>query len=103
MASAPQPLKHSELEVVQPVFGGGKLAQPYHSPVPGRQAGENLEEKRTICGVRSTTFILLLALLFVIVAAGVGGGVGGSLAVNNAKKYVVYIFKVHYFVILYRL
>jgi hypothetical protein len=39
-----------------------------------------------ICGVARTTFLLAVALVIVIVAAAVGGGVGGSLAVQNAKK-----------------
>ena len=39
----------------------------------------------TICGLRLTTFWLLILLAIVIVAAAVGGGVGGSLAVQNAK------------------
>ncbi|KAI1075655.1 hypothetical protein F5B20DRAFT_558911 [Whalleya microplaca] len=43
-------------------------------------------QERTICGLRRTTFILLVALIVVIIAAAVGGGVGGSLAVQNARK-----------------
>jgi len=39
-----------------------------------------------ICGFFPTTFFLSMALLLVIIIAGVGGGVGGTLAVNNAKK-----------------
>src|SRR5450432_4799961 len=43
------------------------------------------EKERRICGLRAATFGLLLALVFVIIAAVGGGGVGGALAVNNAK------------------
>jgi hypothetical protein len=39
-----------------------------------------------ICGFLPATFFLFVALLLVIIIAGVGGGVGGTLAVNNAKK-----------------
>ena len=47
------------------------------------------EEKRTsVCGMRPVTFFLVLALIFTIVVAAVGGGVGGSMAVENAKRYV---------------
>ena len=51
-------------------------------------AGSFKSEKtgRTVCGMRGVTFCLLLALIFVILAAGIGGGVGGTLAVNNARK-----------------
>lgn len=53
--------------------------------------GDYKDEKpeRTILGMRGATFCLFLALIFVIVAAGVGGGVGGTLAVNNARKNAV--------------
>jgi hypothetical protein len=44
------------------------------------------KSERTVMGLRGTTFCLLLALIFVILAAGIGGGVGGTLAVNNARK-----------------
>lgn len=47
----------------------------------------NAPEKR-ICGLRRTTFILLVLLALVIVAASVGGGVGGSRAVDGAYEYV---------------
>lgn len=50
--------------------------------VPGKP------EKR-IMGLRVATFWLLLVLFFVVIAAAVGGGVGGSLAVKNAKKYIL--------------
>ena len=40
----------------------------------------------SICGLLPATFFMLAALILVIVIAGVGGGVGGTIAVNNAKK-----------------
>jgi hypothetical protein len=43
-------------------------------------------QERTILGLRRPTFFLSLALAFVIIAAAIGGGVGGSMAVENAKK-----------------
>ena len=42
--------------------------------------------ERTIFGLRRTTFFLSVALAVVIIAAAVGGGVGGTLAVQNARK-----------------
>lgn len=55
--------------------------------VPPAYNHQTVEKKpRQICGLRASTFWLLLALLAVIVAAAVGGGVGGSMAVANAKK-----------------
>ncbi|KAI1268832.1 hypothetical protein F5Y18DRAFT_423062 [Xylariaceae sp. FL1019] len=41
---------------------------------------------RTILGLRRATFFLSLALIVVILAAGIGAGVGGSVAVNNARN-----------------
>lgn len=81
---------HSELEVTpQPVV----LPKSYHEAAPGYSPGyydapmkpHEVKEQR-ICGLRKTTFFLALALLLVILAAGIGGGVGGTMAVNNAKK-----------------
>lgn len=63
-----------------------------HYTQPGPQYGypaANVEKESkhgTICGFRSSTFCLLLALIFVIIGAAVGGGVGGSIAVKNAKR-----------------
>lgn len=83
MASNPQVLHHSTLEVAPPPFTAHKGAQPYTDDVPEGHG------ERKICGARMSTFLLLLALLLVILAAGIGGGVGGSMAVNNAKKCVI--------------
>ncbi|KAI8629075.1 hypothetical protein F5Y19DRAFT_89313 [Xylariaceae sp. FL1651] len=47
---------------------------------------EVLDRENTICGLRRATFLLSLALAFVIIAAAVGGGVGGSLAVQSAMS-----------------
>lgn len=56
-------------------------AYPVPAPVPQPQ-------KKTILGLQRVNFLLIIALIVVIMAAGVGGGVGGSLAVKNAKKYI---------------
>jgi hypothetical protein len=55
----------------------------------GPEDHKNMRSEKTILGMRGATFCLFLALVFVILAAGVGGGVGGTLAVNNAKKNAV--------------
>lgn len=38
--------------------------------------------KKSVCGVRRVTMVLLILLAIVVVGAAVGGGVGGSLAVQ---------------------
>lgn len=43
-------------------------------------------EKRLICGLRWTTFLLVCVLIFVVIGAAVGGGIGGTIAVQNAKS-----------------
>jgi hypothetical protein len=48
------------------------------NPQPGRSS--------RICGISRQTFCFALILLAVVVTAAVGGGVGGSLAVEHAKK-----------------
>ncbi len=57
----------------------------YVEPQPAAFAGPSAPP-RPICGLRRSTFLLVLLLAVVVVAAAVGGGVGGSIAVNNAKK-----------------
>lgn len=66
---APHQQTHTGYGQYQPVQGG-------HEPSP----------PRTILGLRRTTFFLSVALIVVILAAAVGGGVGGSIAVQNARK-----------------
>lgn len=86
MSSDPQVLHHSELEVAPSQFVASKGPQPYDQQVvPGKFE----EQKRTICGLRASTFLLLLVLLLVTLAAGIGGGVGGKMAVNSAKRCVL--------------
>jgi hypothetical protein len=85
MMTTPQAVHHSELEVVP----------PRHAPAPKHEQYGGLEyhpdqapcRARTICGLRPTTFFLVLALILVILVAGIGGGIGGTIAVKNAKKY----------------
>lgn len=61
--------------------------QQYYPPTGSEAAGlKNSEKEKTICGVRRPTFWLTLALVIVIVAAGVGGGVGGTLAVKKIRE-----------------
>jgi hypothetical protein len=73
-----------------PAHAGGLEVVP-EQPKPTWTVGQSPAYRvpeRTIFGVRRATFFLSLALVFVIIAAAVGGGVGGSLAVQNAKRFV---------------
>lgn len=76
------------LEVVQ---GGLELAEPKSEPIThfGYEKGhvDIQKQSRSICGLLPTTFLLSMALVLVILLAGIGGGVGGTVAVNNARKY----------------
>jgi hypothetical protein len=71
---------HGGLEVVTPPHGlyytNGQVYYPPHGPT---------KPEPTILGVRRTTFILSVILIFVIIVAAVGGGVGGSMAVKSAE------------------
>lgn len=61
--------------------------QQYYPPTGSETGGfKNPEKEKTICGVRRPTFWLTLALVIVIIAAGVGGGVGGTLAVKKIRE-----------------
>lgn len=44
---------------------------------------------RTVCGLRVATFVLGSLLALVTIIAAVGGGVGGTMAVNRARRYVL--------------
>lgn len=69
-----------------------KWEPPAHRPsTPPEVAprGRSCWGRRTICGLAPVVFILLVTLAVVIVAAAVGGGIGGSLAVKNARSYVM--------------
>ncbi|KAK3370632.1 hypothetical protein B0H63DRAFT_318830 [Podospora didyma] len=62
--------------MAKPVFFNGVIeSPPIQLQVP----------ERRILGLRRATFFLSVALLALIIAAGVGGGVGGSLSVKNAE------------------
>jgi hypothetical protein len=75
--AAPQVAIHEGLEVFEPRTNP---AETYKQDAP------YAEQQRKLCGLRTTTFFLTLALILVILAAGIGGGVGATSAVNNAKK-----------------
>lgn len=78
---SPDPAK----EAIHPDHSGLQVAE---EPIPQPPWTTSQTPKRTIFGLRRTTFLLAAALGVVIIAAAVGGGVGGSLAVRNATKYV---------------
>ena len=82
MNSSSQVAHHSDLEVVQPYivpeakYGhayGYANDQLHHEPEVQPAAGRNF------WGLQPTVFWLLVALGFVLLAAGIGGGVGGGL------------------------
>jgi hypothetical protein len=77
------PEQHGGIEAVQNI-------QPMHKPEPDAyahwQAPAAVEKEPKILGLRRTTFTLATALVLVIIVAAVGGGVGGSMAVQNAKR-----------------
>lgn len=65
--------------VHQPPYYAVEDVQPSATPKP------------RVCGLRRPTFVLLLVIAFVVIAASVGGGVGGSLAVQNARSAPKYL------------
>ncbi|KAF8867385.1 hypothetical protein BDZ45DRAFT_734650 [Acephala macrosclerotiorum] len=93
--SLPEAYSHSQLEVVPQqtplpkpyeYSNHGQLAPSYDGGFAYHDQSQTLVKEKTICGLRTTTFFLVLALILVILAAGIGGGVGGTMAVNNAKN-----------------
>jgi len=83
--SAPDTTK--EVAQQHPYPSGLEVA-PQQTPAWNHHYGQPVyaPQERTILGLRRTTFILTAALIVVIIAAAVGGGVGGSLAVQNARR-----------------
>ncbi len=90
--ATPEVLTHSDLEVA-PEQSKPRIADKYYandpSAAPEYYYNPNDKPARTICGLRATTFFLTVALILVIIVAAVGGGVGGTVAVNNAKRYLL--------------
>jgi hypothetical protein len=89
--AAPQVAVHEGLEVFEPRTNPAetyKQNAPYSEQQIGGHYGPNHDggRERRLYGLRATTFFLTLALVLVILAAGIGGGVGATSAVNNAKK-----------------
>jgi hypothetical protein len=58
--------------------------QPYK--LNDQAAVASTKGTRAICGIRRTTFLLLVIVAVLIVAGGIGGGVGGSIAVQKARN-----------------
>lgn len=90
-SEAPEAVPHESLEVVQP---GLEAYVNNHSPTHelqkkhglSRDAPSSHPSNRKICGLRPTTFMLTLAVVFLIMLlAGVGGGLG-SVAQENMQK-----------------
>jgi hypothetical protein len=91
--AAPQVAIHEGLEVFEPRTNPAKIeTYKQDAPYSEQQIGGHYRpehdggRERTLFGLRTTTFFLTLALILVILAAGIGGGVGATSAVNNAKK-----------------
>lgn len=57
-----------------------------HANIAVLGLSERQPKSRGICGLPPPTFFLAVAVILVIMLAGIGGGVGGTLAVSNAKK-----------------
>ncbi|KAG9231195.1 hypothetical protein BJ875DRAFT_487239 [Amylocarpus encephaloides] len=67
-------------------YQGGYLPPLPAGSTSANDAPKNREKARTVFRLRPSSFLLSLALGFVILAAGIGGGVGGTLAVKNARR-----------------
>jgi hypothetical protein len=89
--AAPQVAIHEGLEVFEPRTNPAETYKQ-DAPYAEQQIGghywpeQDGGRERKLCGLRTTTFFLTLALILVILAAGIGGGVGATSAVKNAKK-----------------
>ncbi|KAK0618985.1 hypothetical protein B0T14DRAFT_518355 [Immersiella caudata] len=83
---------HVDLEVVSPGVDAPQRAQHTHiygetavAPQP-RPSSAPEPTARRIFGLHRSTFWLLIVLFLVVIGAAVGGGIGGSIAVEQAKK-----------------
>ena len=97
----PQVVAHEGLEVAPNVdkpFDYSHVPQPVyqHMPPPDQTYRPESQpnppsyppestKRREVLGLRFTTFLLVLALIVVILAAAIGAGVGATSAVHNAK------------------
>lgn len=97
--------RHEKQPGLEVALSDGPIASPMQSPKTSaitntrysdleaaeaknsrQQDRVSASESRYICGLRTTTFWLLIVLLVVILAAGIGGGVGGALAHNQSHN-----------------
>jgi hypothetical protein len=88
MATPGLPPVESGLEVVPQPSHLPEVTSYYDKPSPNEKllAAAAPAEKRKFCGLRTSTFTLLVLLILVIVIAAVAGGVGGSIAVDKAYE-----------------
>lgn len=93
----PKYLAPENSDAPEVVSSDGTLQVPKWTPSPRPSTPPEVVPKHerscfkraTICGLVPAVFILLVTLVVVIIAAAVGGGVGGSIAVKNARSYVM--------------
>lgn len=97
MSSSPEVVTYSDMEAIpgqqKAVADKSYSEQDQNVPPQYYYNSPDGSKERTICGLRTTTFFLTVALILVILAAGIGGGVGGTMAVNNAKRFVFHCEK----------
>jgi hypothetical protein len=72
--------------VVMPTIHNEKIPHLESRDETNTLSHPGIRQGNEICGVRRVTFGLLCLLCLVVIGAAVGGGVGGSLAVENARK-----------------
>ncbi|KAF4632585.1 hypothetical protein G7Y89_g5538 [Cudoniella acicularis] len=81
---------HQSYGVPPPSPGQGLLGSPRNGGYPTDpypvETMNSRSKQGTFCGMRGTTLVLTIALITVILAAGIGGGIAGTMAVDNAKS-----------------
>lgn len=87
---APEPVSPQVIPATATLQPSKPESSPRQHALPEAGSQErSCMRRKTMCGLTPAVFILLVTLAMIIVAAAVGGSVGGSVAVKNARLYVI--------------
>jgi len=84
--AVPTPQYHQEQPFQQQPFDKHYNSYNTSPPVPPEIAHSKEDKQNKLLGLRKPTFFLSLALVCMVIVAAIAGGVGGSIAVENARK-----------------
>lgn len=92
-----QVVPDQEKEVHRVDTGLHQVSESYASPnvnenyLPTTGVNPAQKQQKRICGLKRTTFLILLLIALLVIGGAVGGGVGGSLANKGGSQPATYV------------